>query len=120
MTRITRTITASAVAAGLVVGGVAVTAPSSAAPAKHHKPCVTHAEYRRIHHHDSIAKVRRVFGFAGHQTYAVSGDQYSPAMQGRDYRTCAGHYGITGTASIDFTKHGGTWRVTDKSVGWGF
>jgi hypothetical protein len=117
----TRTITATIVAAVLALGAViGIAAPASAAPARHAKPCVTKPEYRKLHRGDSIAKVRRVFRFAGRQTYAISGDQYSPAMQGRDYRTCAGHYGITGTASVDFTKRHGVWRITDKSVGWGF
>lgn len=95
-------------------GVVALAAPASAATTTTHKPCVTHSQYHRVLHGYGIYRVDGIFdGMKGKQDFAVSATKYSGAEQERDYRTCAGPDGFTGTVTIDFKRRHSydLWRV---------
>jgi len=89
-------ILATVAAAVMILGALAWPAPADAAAA----PCMTRAEFNRIHKGQSLAKVRAIVGASG----TVQTDSQSPGYRylSKSYRVCGSRYG---SAMVAWTNH---------------
>jgi hypothetical protein len=104
-------------ATAALVGGTTVLAtPADAAIGDNR--CITRAEFRAVTKGTTITRAHNVIDYRGSQTWYSSGypGEYGwPAEQSREYRQCGSKYG---SASVDYQKQDGVWRVSSKYAYW--
>lgn len=112
MTRITRTLAATASGLALAFGGLIVTAVPASADTPNY---VSKAEFRRVHKGMTMRRVHRIFDVRGKQTYYDSASPWWPAEQWREYSGRSRWSYI----EVDYKKRRGVWRVSSKNAYWG-
>ena len=105
--------------AALMTGTLLIAPLTIASPAAADTPgCVTKAEFKTVKKGWGMARVHRVFDTKGKQVLFISGTEYFPAMQSREYKACKKPK--WSWVSVDFQKKPGRpWRLTGKSAYWG-
>ena len=113
---------AAALVLALAASGAALAPQSAMAEVVEHrakvsKKVVTKAEYRRIKKGMAIAKVHRIFGTSGKQSFIIDGvPEYDIAdVQQRSYKTPSKY----GTVSVTYERLRGGWKVDSKMAFWG-
>lgn len=112
-------VNAARVAVGAVAAGVALVAPLMlvVGPAGADTPgCVTHAEYRHVHHGMTRGRVHDIFDTSGTSLFENPGVVHNSA---REYRMCSAWRAATSDSKVqvqynNYALHGGPQRVVYK------